>query len=381
MDIPLGNGMPLGTVTTPLDSFTTPKLYTLYAGLADSTVENDWHFWVYAPSLPLKPTTEVMVTSSVTDAQATLAAGGKALLIPANENLPWNCPPVGRLPVFWNGLMGPRWERSLGLVCDPNHPALANFATESCMDWQWQDVLQPSCRAVNIESLPQSLQPIVQVIDDWNRNYRLALVFEGRVGSGRIVVCSADLVTDLDARPVARQLRHSLLQYMASDRFVPKSNLTPDQLDGLFFDNLIMHKLGTTAMDSGPSRRTAGAYAVDGNPNTIWSSGNGPNSPAHPHTLTLAFARPVSMKGLVIMPVQNDRGHTGDIRHYAVEVSADGLHWLEVVRGEWASTFDPQTTLFGRVVTAGHLRLTALSGFGEDQTAALAELAVILSRP
>ncbi|MCF7974551.1 MAG: discoidin domain-containing protein [Phycisphaerae bacterium] len=380
-DIAIGNGLPLGTVTTPLVSFKAPQQYTLYVGLADSTVENDWHFWVYPPSLPQEPASDILVTSSLTDAQRALAAGGKVLWIPAYQDLPWNCPPVGRLPVFWNGLMGPRWERSLGLVCDPNHPALAAFPTDSFMDWQWQNVLEPTCRAINIEALTNSLQPIVQVIDDWNRNYKLALVFEGRVGTGRVVVCSADLVTDLDSRPVARQLRHSLLHYMASDRFAPSDDITPDQLAGLFFDNLIMQRLGTIASETGPSRRTAGAYAVDGNPNTIWSSGNGQNGSAHPHALTLAFARPVSMTGLVMMPVQNDRRHTGDIREYRVEVSADGTDWIQIVQGEWASTFNPQTTLFGTVVTAKHLRLTALSGFGEDQTAALAELAVILSRP
>ena len=43
-----------------------------------------------------------------------------------------------------------------------------------------------------------------------------------------------DIVNDLDRRIVARQLRHSILRYMASDAFRPTLNLEPDVLRHLF---------------------------------------------------------------------------------------------------------------------------------------------------
>jgi hypothetical protein len=73
----------------------------------------------------------------------------------------------------------------------------------------------------------------VQVIDDWFTNRRLGLVFEARVGPGRLLVTSIDLARDLDANVVARQLRHSLLRYAASDRFAPKVELSPDAVRSL----------------------------------------------------------------------------------------------------------------------------------------------------
>ena len=62
---------------------------------------------------------------------------------------------------------------------------------------------------------------------NWNG---IGLVFETRVGEGRLLVSSIDLKTDLEENVVARQLRRSLLDYMASDGFKPEVDLTPAQV-------------------------------------------------------------------------------------------------------------------------------------------------------
>ena len=79
---------------------------------------------------------------------------------------------------------------------------------------------------MELEALPPQLRPIVQPIDTWFRNLRLGLLFEARVAGGKLMVCSMDLGTDLDQRPVARQMRYSLLRYMVSDEF--SSTVTVD---------------------------------------------------------------------------------------------------------------------------------------------------------
>jgi hypothetical protein len=53
------------------------------------------------------------------------------------------------------------------------------------------------------------------VIDTWFEARRLGLLYEAQVGDGRLVVCSMDLQSDLEHRPVARQMRYSLSQYLA----------------------------------------------------------------------------------------------------------------------------------------------------------------------
>jgi beta-galactosidase len=74
------------------------------------------------------------------------------------------------------------------------------------------------------------------VIDDWFTNRRLALVLEAKVGEGRLLLTSIDLATGLDENVVARQLRRSLLDYMATDRFAPTAELTPTQVRSLLRD-------------------------------------------------------------------------------------------------------------------------------------------------
>jgi beta-galactosidase len=129
--------------------------------------------------------------------------------------------------------MNPKLEAMLGLWCDIKHPALAEFPTEAFCDWQWTDVVR-GVRAINVEKAPPQLQPIVSAIDDWNRNYKLGVLFECKVGLGRLLVCAPDIQNNLETRSVARQLRRSLLDYMTGDRFQPPVALTAQQADALW---------------------------------------------------------------------------------------------------------------------------------------------------
>ncbi|HEX8070245.1 MAG TPA: discoidin domain-containing protein [Pyrinomonadaceae bacterium] len=377
--IPLGKNTPLGRVSGDLSRLPAPRQYKLVVSLRGTAAENDWNFWLYPARVSASAPRDVLITRSWPEAEARLAAGGKVLYLPRRADLDWTSPPLDDVPVFWNRLMGPAWGRMLGLFSDTRHPALAAFPTEPHFDWQWLEIVR-GARAVNLDRLPRALAPVVWAIDDWNRNYKLGLVFECRVGRGRLVVSGADLDSALDERPAARQLRRSLLDYMASPRFAPAVAVTVEALRGLLFDTRVMRKLKAEAAgDAQPA--SPAANAIDGDPNTFWLAGDAKKNLKHPHALTVNFPAPVAMSGLVLMPRQNHREHEGDIRAYVVEVSDDGASWREVARGELASTFEPQRVRFAQTITAHHLKFTALSGFGPDQTAALAELAVVYAGP
>jgi beta-galactosidase len=355
-------------------------MYKLVIGLSGTAVENDWNFWLYPATETEEAAHQIRITRSCDEALEAAAKGEKVLWIPLYNQLAWESPPIGRLPIFWNRLMGPKWDRFLGLVCDPKHPALALFVTDYYYDWQWEDVFRPACRAINMNKLPHELEPIVQMIDDWNRNDRLGAVFECRVGEGTLLVCAADLESNLDQRPVARQLRKSLLSYMESEKFDPKVEVSAGQLRGLLFDNQIMQKLGAQAQASSQDDRNTAANAIDGNPNTYWLTGRPGRGKGHPHDLMIQFAEPVAFTGLLWMNRQDHREHEGDICEYEIAVSEDGTAWTDVVRGRMESTFRPQRLEFGKTVTSRHLRIRAVSGFGPDTTASLAEVAVLLAQ-
>ncbi|RPH38052.1 hypothetical protein EHM92_01045 [bacterium] len=84
-----------------------------------------------------------------------------------------------------------------------------------------------------LDQFPAGFRPIVQVIDDWTTNRRLGLVFEGRVGKGKLLVSSIDLWNDLPARPEARQMLYSLERYMTSKEFDPKQEIDIELVRGL----------------------------------------------------------------------------------------------------------------------------------------------------
>ena len=115
----------------------------------------------------------------------------------------------------------------MGILCDPKHPALAEFPTESFGDWQWQDLLQNS-EALIIDDAPAEFRPIVQFVPDFNNNKKLSAIFEAKVGKGKLIVSTLNLQKNIENRREAKQLLHSLLAYMKSDEFLPTNMLAGD---------------------------------------------------------------------------------------------------------------------------------------------------------
>ena len=140
------------------------------------------------------------------------------------------------------------------------------------------------------------------------------------------MVCSVDF-SDLEKHPVARQLYHSLLDYLAGSKFSPTVAVAPEAIRGLLFDSRIMHRLQATAEADG---RPANEL-IDGDPNTLWTSAKGAGEP---HTIVIHFPQPEAVNGLVLMPRQNDKQHTGDLRDYRLETSPDGTNWQAVAGGQ-----------------------------------------------
>jgi beta-galactosidase len=344
--VPLGKGTVLGTIKADLSKFPAPCACRLE--VSGPEFANDWKFWVYpAAGAPTTPG-NVEILRDWPAAEKALAAGERVLFLPRSAGLAWNCPPLDRIPLFWNRQMSPGWSRMLGMAVDASHPALAEFPTDDYGDWQWIDLAGKS-RAMNLAGLPAKLQPIVQPVDDWNRNWKLALLFEAKVGAGRLMVCSIDIGKDLSKSPAALQFRRSLLDHMASESFKPAAELSPEQIRAFLFDTLIMRKLKA----DGP------AALIDGDPNTFWQGPAG-----HPCSVEIGFKDSVPMRGLVLMPRQNHRDHEGDIREYRIELGDDNGIWREVKSGRLGSSFSPVRIDFGKEEHARHLRFTAISGSG-----------------
>lgn len=239
-NIPLGNGIPLGRLNVPLHPAKTPARYKLVVGLKGTRFENDWDIWIYPAKAALAPSTAVLVTDQFdAAAQAALSTGGKVILtIPGGQVRNYDRAPVklGFSSIFWNtAWTGRQAPTTLGIWCDPRHPALAEFPTEFCSNWQWWYLLHRA-GALRLDVLPPGTQSVVRVIDDWVTARSLALVVEGRVGPGKLIVCGFDLTRQADD-PVSRQMRRSLVDYAASKQFAPVTAWQPRDVQALFKAN------------------------------------------------------------------------------------------------------------------------------------------------
>jgi hypothetical protein len=250
--IPVGKNFTLGKISADLSKLAAPAACKLIVRVRPNSndpktdrpwfeFKNDWNFWLYPAQVEDSKTSDVLVTSDWNAAEKNLADGKKVLFLPAAGDLDSSkCPPMKTVPIFWNIQMTvrppqnprPRFDAMLGLLCETNSAALAEFPTEKNCDWQWTQLIN-GVRSVNLSSAPRSLRPIVWAIDDWNRNWRLGVIFECNVGAGKLLVSAINL-NDERGGSELKQLRRSLLDYMKGDKFKPAATLAPEQVGGLW---------------------------------------------------------------------------------------------------------------------------------------------------
>ena len=237
-----GNLISLGKIETPLAKAATPTKLTVTVSLKGTDIGNDWDIWVYPATASTTPPADVTVSRAWDAATTSALAAGKKVLLLAAPGILTKSTRGTFLPPFWT----PTWQgadpSSMSILCDPKHPALAQFPTEFHSNWQWYDLLQRS-RSVILDDTPATYRPIVQVVDAFNRCHKLGNVFEAKVGPGKLLVCSINLWQDLPKRPVARQLLASLLAYAGSEAFAPQQELDKETLAKLFREKSALERL------------------------------------------------------------------------------------------------------------------------------------------
>ncbi len=141
---------------------------------------------------------------------------------------------------------------TLGLLIDAQHPLFQQFPTASHSDWQWWAITKNS-RPLILDALPGELAPITGAIDNLERNHKLGLLFECRVGMGRLMVSSTDFAAANDA--AARQYERAIRRHVQSPAFEPKATVNIDQLRRLLN---MKHKPGEKSEFDDSSDRTGG---------------------------------------------------------------------------------------------------------------------------
>lgn len=109
---------------------------------------------------------------------------------------------------------------TMGLLIDAGHPALAGFACEAYTTAQWYPIVMHS-RPRILDSIGEirDIKPIVRMMDNFERNHNLGLIYEVVRDNRKMLVCEADLPALRKQYPEAVCLYRSLVNYVRSDAF------------------------------------------------------------------------------------------------------------------------------------------------------------------
>ena len=232
----------VGTLKPAIASVRKAEKVTLALSIDGTPYRNDYSLWIYpAADKEVAPSEDICVTDDLDAHLKYLTEGGNVLWFPSKDK--HKDQTVGGLfqTDYWNyrmfrticeNLDRPVSPGTLGILTDPGHPALADFPTEFHTNWQWFPIIKQSYPMI-LDRLSDDYRPIVQIIDNVERNHKLGLLFEFKVGNGKLLVCMSDLKAVQD-KPEARQFYRSILEYMESPAFAPSYSLSVKDLQDLF---------------------------------------------------------------------------------------------------------------------------------------------------
>jgi len=219
----------LGVINLDLSKIKQAEALKIKISIPHTDYQNHWTIWVYPAEQKIINNT-VLFTTSKDEAFKALSLGKTVILNPDTSQI---IGVDGRFTsVFWSPVHFPNQPGTMGILCNPEHPAFNAFPTEFYSNWQWWDLITNS-KTMIIDSLPQIEHPIVRVIDNFFKNRKMASLVEARMGKGKLIICSMDITHNLDNRIEAKQLRYSLLKYASGQSFNPLSEVTEAQLSSI----------------------------------------------------------------------------------------------------------------------------------------------------
>ena len=222
-DIPIGSPHSLGKIKISLKGIKKAEQMKLIFDISGTSYRNQWDIWVYPSVLPeVNVPSEIKIVNSWnTEVKEYLKQGGKVLLLADTADVRTTVSSCFS-GISWNAVWSGMPPELLGILCNPSHPLYAYFPTEFHSNWQWWDLVIPS-KLMNLDHTPSTYRPLLQM-----------LVAEAKVGKGELLICTIDLLRNMDKRPVARQFLYSLKKYVSSPDFHPEEELSEQAVDVLF---------------------------------------------------------------------------------------------------------------------------------------------------
>lgn len=219
-DAPCGSVTKLGEFDVAIPAADKPVKYLLRASFSGGAVraENEWEIYAFPPPSEIRPDGGVRVVKDISEEELlrAMSDGERVLLLGAG--------PFKSLPTTFRIGMAGRTSGNYATVIT-GHPALRGFPHEGYCGWQFRRLMEGG-RAVQLEAgVP--FDPVIDVASSVKCVIRQSMLFEYRIGEGRLLCCPMNFG---GGDPAAEWLRTRLAEYVASDEFRPKASLTPEQL-------------------------------------------------------------------------------------------------------------------------------------------------------
>ena len=229
-----GTNTVVGTVLMPLFKINSASKLSLEVRIDQTSFANDWSFWVYPASLPATRQDDIYYTTNLDDkAKEILDKGGKVFLNAAGKVVKGKEVVMNFTPVFWNtSWFKMRPPHVTGFYAQAAHPVFNFFPTDYHSDMQWWSIVNKA-QVMHLEDFPKGFKPIVQPIDTWFMNRKLALLFEAKVSKGKLFVSSANIDAS-GTDPAAKQLFYSIKKYLLSNEFNPQDEVLFSTIQDLF---------------------------------------------------------------------------------------------------------------------------------------------------
>jgi hypothetical protein len=227
----------IGTISFPLDRIDKASNLIIHLTIPGTGHKIEYPIWVYPQKEWEVPSDIIVATKFDNKIIEQLNNGKKVLLFPDEEEIKNKSVAPQFISEFWNWRMfkgiaennkRPVSAGTLGILTNPNHPLFNDFPTDFHSNWQWWTITK-NARPLILDVTNKRFHPIVQVIDNIDRNHKLGMIFECKTGKGKLLVCTANL-PGLKDKAEAKQLYFSIVKYMMSDHFNPKDVIRIEQL-------------------------------------------------------------------------------------------------------------------------------------------------------
>jgi hypothetical protein len=234
-EIKIGDRNVVGVFAMDIKGISGARKLTFEVEIKGTSFKNRWDLWAYPSDDEIKPG-NIHITDKIDRSTEDILHKGGSVLLLTYGNVGKDKGArvaIGFSSIFWNtAWTNNQAPYTLGILCDPKHPLFKDFPTEYHSNWQWWDPVTHS-QAMIVDQLPAGLKPLIQPIDTWFENRKLALAFEVKTDGGKLMVCSIDLKNLPSERLVSKQLLVSILDYMNSDSFKPQVEVNVQQIKNL----------------------------------------------------------------------------------------------------------------------------------------------------